>query len=324
MGPGLDERSSGGSRSPWHVTRREALLALGGAALTASTDPSRTAMAADRSRDGLVRVRVYPGRVPFPARAWYGIDDLRRDWPTPLRDALSAIEGAFDQVRAYARDRSRLENIEIRVERGAPIRFSQSSMPLSIDAVLPSLRCLLERFRDRIRTRNALTGRCCHVLLEWSPLNYRIGYGGALAPHSITGEADGSNTGDAQAVVNVGATERWDSRPVTRNMAIHEAIHTFLPDDIVASIGDAHCDHELGTAVRTDAETLEISPIATAYAGPDRIGGGTRFHGTGCCDRSRFSRHDGIDGIENWTYTTALSAATCEGVVRHLERQFEG
>ncbi|ELY79205.1 hypothetical protein [Natrinema gari] len=322
MGPGLDERSSGGSHSRWHVTRREALVALGGAALAASTGPSKTTMAADRSRDGLVRVRVYPGRVPFPARVRYGLDDLRRDWPTPLRDALAAIEEAFDQVLAYARDRSRLESVDIRVERGAPIRFPPASIPLSIDAVLPSLRCLLERFRDRIRSRNALTGRCCHVLLEWSPLNYRIGYGGTLAPHSITGEADGGDTGDAQAVVNVGATEVWDSRPVTRAMAIHEAMHTFLPDDIVDAIGDAVCDHELGTAVRTDAETLEVSPMATAYAGPDRIGGGTRFHGTGCCDRSRFYRHDGTDGIDTWTYTTELSEATCEAVTRYLERQF--
>ncbi|MFC6767522.1 hypothetical protein, partial [Natrinema soli] len=231
--------------------------------------------------------------------------------------------GAFDRVLAYARERSRLEDLEVQVERGDPIRFPPSATPPSTDAVIPSLEAVLERFREQLRKRNALTGRTCHVLLRWSPLNYRVGYGGTLAPNSITGVIDGGDSGDAQTVANVGATEVWDSRPVTRNMAIHETLHTFLPDDIVEAIGDASCDHELGTAVRTDEDTLEVSPIATAYAGPDRIGGGTRFHGTGCCDRDRFYRHDGNVGIENWTYTTELSEATCEGVTRFLERRLD-
>ncbi|WP_226482338.1 hypothetical protein [Natrinema amylolyticum] len=324
MASGLDDPPADRTTGRWRVTRREALVALGGAALASSTGPSTTAMVADRGPDEPVRIRVYPGDVPFQARLRYGLSDLRRDWPTPLRDALAAIEDAFEQVLAYARERSRLESLEVRVERGAPIRFPPSTTPLSTDAVLPSLEALLERFRERLRRRDALTGRACHVLLDWSPLNYRVGYGGTLAPNSITGSsaADG-DSGDAQTVANVGATEVWDSRAVTRNMAIHETMHTFLPHEIVDAIGAAYCDHELGTAVRTAEDTLEISPIATAYAGHDRIGGGTRFPGTGCCDRDRFSRHDGTDGIENWTYTTELSEATCEAVTRFLERRFE-
>ncbi|SEQ83972.1 hypothetical protein [Natrinema salaciae] len=323
MGPGFDDRPSERASGQWRVTRREALAAIGGATLASSIGASRTAT--DPGRDAPVRIRVYPGTVPPQARLRYGLDALHRDWPAPFRDALAAIDSAFEQVLAYARDRARLESLEISVERGAPIRFPPSTTPLSVDAVLPSLETLLERFRERLRNRDALTGRACHVFLRWSPLNFRVGYGGTLAPNSITGERDAGDGdgGDAQTVANVGATEVWDSRAVTRNMAIHETIHTFLPDDIVAAIGDAYCDHELGTAVRTDEVTLEISPIATAYAGPDRIGGGTRFHGTGCCDRNRFYRHDGTDGIENWSYTTDLSEATCEGVTRYLERRFD-
>lgn len=318
MGPVFDDRPSEPASGRWRVTRREALAAIGGATIASSIGTSRTAT--DPDRDAPVRVRVYPGAVPHQARLRYGLDALYRDWPVPLRDAVAAIESAFEQVLTYARDRTRLESLEISVERGRPIRIPPSATPLSADAVLPSLETLLERFRERLRNRDALTGGACHVFLPWSPLNFRVGYGGTLAPNSITGEGGAGDSGDAQTVANVGATEVWDSRAVTRNMAIHETIHTFLPNDIVAAVGDAYCDHELGTAVRTEEETLEISPMATAYAGPDRIGGGTRFHGTGCSDRDRFSRHDGNEGIENWTYTTELSEATCEGVTRFLER----
>lgn len=318
MGPGFDDRPSERASDRLRVTRREALAAIGGATLASSVGAPRTAT--DPGRDTPVRVRVYSGAVPPQARLRYGLDALGRDWLAPHRDALAAIEGAFEQALAYAQERSRLEALEISVERGRSVRFPPSATPLSADAVLPSLEILLERFREQLRNRDALTGRTCHVLLRWSPLNYRVGYGGTLAPNSITGGIDSGGNSDAQTVANVGVTEVWDSRSVTRNMAIHETIHTFLPDDIVAAIGDAYCDHELGTAVRTDEETLEISPMATAYAGPDRVGGGTRFHGTGCCDRDRFSRHDGNEGIENWTYTTELSEATCEGVTRFLER----
>lgn len=321
MGTAFDDPPSETAGGGWHVTRREVLAAIGGAALATSVGASEPAT--DRGRDAPAHVRVYPGHVPVQARLRYGFDELRRDWPAPLRDAAAAIDAAFDQVLAYARERDRLETLEVRVERGAPIRVPPSAMPLSPDAVLPSLETRLDLFRERLRKRSALTGRTCHVLLDWSPLNYRVGYGGTLAPNSLTGAADDGSGGDAQTVANVGATEVWDSRSVTRNMAIHETLHTFLSDDIVREIGEARCDHELGTAVRTDANTLEVSPIATAYAGPDRIGGGTRFHGTGCYDHDRFARHDGTDGIENWTYTTELSEATCEGVTRFLERRFD-
>ncbi|SEW24167.1 hypothetical protein [Natrinema salifodinae] len=321
--------ASASTATTWRVTRREALAALGGAGLASAVGaPDATTARADaaRRRRNVVRVRIYPGVVPLHARLRYGVDgldDLRGAWPDPLADAMAAVENALEQVLTYARERGRLEALEIRVERGDQIRFPAMEMPLSSEAVLPSLETLLGRFRERLRARDALTGRTSHVLLHWSPLNYRVGYGGTLSPHSLVGDESDGSDGDAQTVANVGATEVWDSRAVTRNVAIHETIHTFLADDVVAEIGDAVCDHELGTAVRTDDDTLRISPIATAYAGPDRLGGGTRFQGTGCYDRERFVRHDGVDGIKNWTYTTELSEATREGVARTLERQFE-
>ncbi|WP_254762630.1 hypothetical protein [Natrinema marinum] len=306
------------ARSRLSVTRREALAAVGGAALAAPTGTTASAVAADR-RDPVL-VRVCPGAVPLQARLRYGPDALRGDWPRPLRDALAAVESAFEQVLTYAGERERLADLEVRVEPGPSIRFPPAEMPLSADAVVPSTETLLGRFRDRLRERNALTDRSCHLLLHWSPLNYRVGYGGTVSPNALTGAADG---GDAQTVANVGATEVWDSRAVTRNIAIHETLHTFLSSDIVDDLGAAVCDHELGAAVRTAPDTLRISPMATAYAGPDRIGGGTRFHGTGCYDHDRFSRHDGTEGIENWTYTTELSEATLEGVTRYLEDHLE-
>jgi|GEM_PF-699806 len=322
MAPGSDESPSN-ARSWWHVSRREALrdicAAVGGAALVSPVGASETT-AVGHGGDAAVRVRVHPGAVPLQARLGDGLDALRRSWPAPFRDALAAIEAAFDQVLTYARDQSRLESLEIAVERGRPIRFPPSMRSLSPDAVLPSLERLLDRFRERLRTHDVLVGDTCHVLLHWSPLNYRVGYGGTLSPNSLVGAGD---TGDAQTVVNVGATERWDSRAVTRNMAIHETVHTFLSEPIAEEVVGTRCEHALGTAIRTDPTTLEISPIATAYAGPDRIGSGTRFQGTGCYDHDRFSRHDGTDGIDTWTYTTALSDATCEAITRTLERRFE-
>lgn len=319
MASGSDDPPSN-SRSRWHVSRREAIAAIGGATLTSVIGSSETPTV--RGRDAPVHVRVYPGAVPLPARLWYGLGGFRSDWPAPFRDAVAAIDAAFEQVLAYAREQSRLESLEITVERGSPIRFPPSVTPLSPDAVLPSLETLLELFRERLRARDALTDHTSHVLLHWSPLNYRIGYGGTVSPHSLTGGAGGDG-GDAQTVANIGATELWDSRAVTKNMAIHETLHTFLSDDVVEELGNASCDHELGTAVRTDETTLDVSPIATAYASPDRIGAGTRFQGTGCYDHDRFYRHDGTDGIDTWTYTTDLSDATCEGITRHLERRFE-
>ncbi|SDK38256.1 hypothetical protein SAMN04515672_2939 [Natronorubrum texcoconense] len=263
----------------------------------------------------------------MPLWAWtrYGFDGVRDDWPPPFQDALSAIEDAFEQVLTYANERSRLEGLEAVVERGDLVRLPLPTMSRPSEAVVPSLETVLEGFRTRLDERDVLTGSTCHALLSWAPLNHRVGYGGTLSPNAWTGNVTGqpTDTGDSQTVANLGATELWDSRAVTRNMAIHEVLHTFLDTDAVEAVANSSCDHDLGTAVRVDDETMRVSPMATAYAGPDDVGGGTRFHGTGCHDHEEFHRHDGLEGVENWTYTTELSEATLEAVTRYLETSID-
>ena len=323
-------RSSSGDASDRLVTRRELLAAVGGAAAVSrvgADERAADAAGVGESGDPRVRVRVYPGPVPLRAQLRYGLEGLQREWLPPFRAAATAVEDAFDQVLAYARERSRLPGLEVRVDRGDPVALPLTAASRPSDVVVPSLETVTETVRERLRERNALTGSTCHLLLCWAPLNYRVGYGGTLSPNARTevgsDDADGDDTGDAITVANVGATEVWDSRAVTRNIAIHEALHTFLDDAAVASAVDSRCDHDLGTAVRTDDDALRISPMATAYAGPDEIGGGTRFHGTGCYDHGQFSRHDGLEGIDEWRYTAELSDATLEAVTQYLERRFD-
>lgn len=302
------------------VSRRELLTALGGAGAVSRVRTGQSSAVADVPPVESVHVRVYPGPVPHRVRLRNGVV-VGEHWTPAHRDALAAVADAFEQIREYARERSRLEHLEVRVDRGEVVRLPPSAASGPSDAVVPSLETMLSGFQDRLRKRDALTGSAVHLLLPWSPLNYRVGYGGTLSPNARVGDdADGS-TGDALTVANVGATERWDSRAITRNMAIHEVLHTFLSGDVAASVGGSRCDHDLGTAVETVGGTMRVSPIATAYAGPDEIGSGTRFPGTGCVDHDAFHRHDGLEGVENWTYTTELSEATLEGVTRYLERR---
>lgn len=311
------------------VSRRELLTAVGGATAASAIAPGTTTATVDASR---VRVRIYPGPVPAHGWAHAGVAGMHRDWPVPYRDAAAAIETALDHVLAYAHRRSRLEDLEIAAERGERVRFPLSAAPRSSEAVVPSLSTVLEVFGDRLRERNALTERTAHVLFCWSPFNFRVGYGGTLSPNAEVGSTADGDVGDdengsvdgALTVANLGASEIWDSRAVTRNMAIHETLHTFLSPGVVEAVGGTACDHELGAAVRADdGETMRVTPMATAYAGPDRLGGGTRFHGRGCHDHDDFHRHDGTDGVENWTYTVEPSEATLEAVTRYLERTVE-
>ncbi|ELY48805.1 hypothetical protein [Natronorubrum bangense] len=299
------------------VSRRELLTSVGGAAAFSTLTHRFDEQAVDGTP---IHVRVYPG--PVALRAWvrYGFDGIRDDWPPPFRDARSAIEDAFDQILAYAHERSRLEGLEARIDRGTLVRFPFSATPRSSEALFPSLETVLEVFDDRLRERNALTGSTCHLLLCWAPFNYRLGYGGTLSPNALVGNDTEGTTGDAGTVANLGATEFWDSRAVTRNMAIHETLHTFISSSVAETVGGSGCDHSLGTAVRTDDDTMRVSPMATAYAGPDEIGGGTRWHGRGCGNHDDFHHHDGYEGVDNWSYTTSLSEATLEAVTRTLEQ----
>ena len=310
------------------VSRRELLAALGGATAASATAPGTTTATVNAPR---VRVRIYPGPVPAHGWAHAGVPGMHRDWPVPYRDATAAIETALDRVLEYANRRDRLETLEISVERGERVRFPLSDAPRSSEAVVPSLSTVLEVFRERLRERDVLTERTCHVLFCWSPFNFRVGYGGTLSPNAQVGSTAGGADEDetdrvpgALTVANLGATEIWDSRAVTRNMAIHETLHTVLSPDVVEAVGDTACDHDLGAALRTDdGRTARVTPMATAYASPDRLIDGTRFHGRGCHDHRAFTRRDGVDGadaVETWEYTVEPTDATREAVTRHLER----
>lgn len=328
-------RDSGSDRR--FATRRELLTALGGASAVSALAPGPTTATVDAPP---VRVRIYPGPVPLHGWVRSGAAGMHRDWPRPYRDALAAVETTLERVLTYANRQSRLEGLALTVERGEPVRFPLADAPMSSEAVAPSLPTVLETFGEQLRKRDALAARTCHVLFCWSPLNYRVGYGGTLSPNAQVGssgnadEAGETSASDggtidpvdgALTVANLGATEIWDSRAVTRNMAIHEVLHTFLTDEAVGAVGGTACDHDLGAAVQVDDEhTRRVTPLATAYAGPDRIGGGTRFHGRGCYDHAEFHRHDGTDGVTNWTYTTEPSDATLEAVTRTLEREVVG
>ncbi|MCU4751758.1 hypothetical protein OB919_07150 [Halobacteria archaeon AArc-curdl1] len=297
------------------VTRREMLAALGGASILASPAESTTDLG-----ESDVHVRVYPGRLPTYAWARYGWRGARSGWAPPHEAAYNAVESALEQFDRYRTARGRLDGVDITVERGGRIDLTRHAISAPRELVSPTQQQILDAFRTVLHDRGEITGSCCHLLLWWGPLHHDVGYGGTRSPNSHVAKIDGEG---AQTVANIGATELWDSRAVTKNMAIHETLHTYLSSRVANDVVGSACDHDLGTAIRTDDHTLEVSPIATAYAGPEEMGAGTRFHGTGCHDHGSFARHDGLDGIERFNYTTTLSEATLEGMTRYLEATLE-
>ncbi|AEH35926.1 hypothetical protein [Halopiger xanaduensis] len=321
------------------VSRRELLASVGGAGAASAAAPRTTRATADASR---VRVRVYPGPVPLHGWAHAGVAGMHRDWPLPFRDGFDAIETALERVREYASQHSRLEGLEVDVERGSPVRYPLSAADSPGEFVAPSLSTVLETFREQLARRDVLAELTTHVLFCWSPFNYRVGYGGTLSPNAAIGSSGDDGTDEtaetadsdtartpvdgALAVVNLGATEIWDSRAVTRNMAIHETLHTFLTPEVAAAVNDSPCDHDLGVAVQSevdDGRRLQITPMATSYAGPDRIrvaDGAARFAGRGCANHDAFSRHDGYENVDRWEYTATPTDATLEAATRYLER----
>ncbi len=303
-----------------HRSRRGFLAALGGAAALptsgAATTSSGTATSSSAGtgslpvgtarsksaaeRTATLHVRVYPGPTPEGVRTIRG-------WSRVHLEAANAVFGALRTLASYTRSATDLDRVYPRLEPMAPV-----DLPLG----RPPFGEVAERFREAVRERGADTGDCCHLLLWWEPLNHDVGYGGTRLETSRVARrsAEGGHT-----VANVGATERWDSRAVTRNIAIHEVLHTFVSPDVVEEVIDSRCDHDLGSAVRS-GKRLTVSPLATAYAGPDRLGGGTQFHGTGCYDHDSFHRHDGYEGVEEYVYTSRLSEAVLEAVSIYVDR----
>ena len=279
------------------ASRRRLLATLG----TTAALPATGAVASAATTTATLHVRAYPGPTP---------DHLPtvRGWSPVHLEATLAVYRALWRLARYAETHASVDRVRVELEPMAP---------LAVDPRRASQETILERFRERVHEREAVTGECCHLLLWWDPLNHDLGYGGTRWPNTHVGRVADEGS---QTVANIGATEAWDSRAVTNNMAIHETLHTFLSPDVVEAVIDSRCDHNLGSAVRTEPDTLEISPIATAYAGPDRVDGGTRFHGTGCHDHDRFYHHDGHDGVDTFEYTTALSEGVLEAVARYVDR----
>lgn len=290
------------------VGRREVLAALGAAALgptigdvgemSAEPRPSAAnAPATSRATtgpDATLRVRTYP-RLEHSADRWSG-------WSVPTLSAHGAVGDALDAVATYAEaERDELARVDWELEAGAGVALQGGT-----DA-----RTLAERFRERIRDRGAGGGNVCHLLLWSEPLNYEVGYGLAIG---YVADRDA-----AYAVVNVGATERWDGRGVTRNMAIHEALHPFLDDAATEAVIGNECSHNLGTVRRVGDGVAEVTPLATSYAGRSSPVGETTWPGSGCRDREEFYRHDGLDGVERWRHTTELSAGTLEAASLYVE-----
>lgn len=252
-------------------------------------------------RVAALRVKAYPGPTP---------DDLRTvlGWSRVHLEAAAGVSAALDRLAGAARSRTTLDRATARVDLMRP--FVPDDPPSSQSAIL-------DAFREDVHRRGAVAGDCCHLLLWWDGWNDDLGYGGTRSPngHVAAVEDEGSQT-----VANIGATELWDSRSVTVNVAIHETLHTFLSDDVVSEVIDGECDHDLGSAVRVDDDTLRVSPIGTAYAGDPGIGSGTTWHGTGCADHDAFYRHDGTDGIDTWEYAPELSEGVLEAVSLYVDR----
>lgn len=279
------------------ASRRGLLAALGSAAAA-----SAVGRAAGCVRTGTAfEVRIYPGPTP-------GGIDTDEGWASAQIDASRAVRDAVARLALVSQARLGTEHVGWSVERASPI-------DLSVDGASQS--ATLDDFRERVRDRGAATGERSHLLLWWEPLNADLGYGGTRSETDHVAAVDGEG---AYTVANVGATETWDSRAVTRNVSIHETLHTFLTGDIVESVIESRCEHDLGRAVRVEPDTLRISPMATAYAGPDSVGAGTTWHGTGCYDHDAFYRHDGLDGIDRFEYDTGLSGGVRDAVSRYADR----
>lgn len=282
-------------RDEYRVDRRTALATLGTTTVSSLLDAGSGRSRASGSRAAL-HVRVYPRARSFVLSSG--------GWDRAAAMAYDGVGDALEQIATHAESNG-LESVDWQLEPGSGV-----DLPSFVN-----FETLADRFRAVVHERGAVTGETCHLLLWWGPFNYDVGYGGVGDPHYHVAAGDDEG---AFAVANVGATERWDSRSVTTNVAIHEMLHTLVAPDVVREVGGGTCDHELGTARQVDENVMEVTPLATAYAGG--AGTGTTWPGSGCGDHDEFYRHDGLDGIERWRYTTTLSEGTLEATTLYLRR----
>lgn len=266
------------------------MLASVGASAVAGTAAGVGASASDDA-DGLaLRVRVYA--------------DDRAGWSEPMRAAADAVAtGLAELAGGVARHLDR--PVRADVERG-PVAPRSALDYGSQDALLDSL-------RDWLDATGAPEGPVSHLLLADAPLNPSLGYGGT-ATHVAADRLGG------RTVVNVGATEGFDSRAVTRSMAVHETLHTLVMPPDAAAVNDSRCEHDLGAVGRLELGRVVVTPLATSYAATGAAE--TAFHGTGCYDHDAFSVHDAAlpDDQIRWHHTVTPSEATKRAAARYVDR----
>ncbi|WP_247730884.1 hypothetical protein [Halovivax limisalsi] len=288
-----------------------------------------SAAAASEEAAATLSVRLYAGPTPVYGRLRDGPGALGSDWTSAHEAAATAIEAALGEIKAYASDTGR-EWLDVAVDRGSSVG-PPFAVPSPLDAVVPAER-LYDRFRGAVESAGDADAPVCHLLLWWGPFDYQLGYGRVLPDAAPVGMGDQRSS---FAVVNVGATEGWDGRAVTKNMAIHEALHAFLSEPDAEAVAGAPCEHALGSVAAPEPDVRVVSPMATAYAGRSeridplrRLGGGlagtapgdTRWPGRGCVERRPARAEPESDGAVAWRHETALSAATTAAVCRYADR----
>ncbi|MFP9059432.1 hypothetical protein ACLI4R_02740 [Natrialbaceae archaeon A-chndr2] len=261
------------------------------------SDVANTGAVTETGGEATIHVRCYPQAGSGPVGPF--------GWAPVHRHAAGAVRGALETLAEETESRTDLEAVNWRLEAGGPVALDMSEREGTLDGVTSA-------FHDILDDREVLTGSCCHLLLAWQPFNQQLGYGGTPSSHRRVG------AGDALTVANIGATETWDNRLVTANMAIHEVVHTFLSRDSVESVVDSRCDHDLGSVREVEPGVREVSPMATAYAGAGTDSNDTQFSGTGCGDHENFYHHDGTDDVERWLHTHDLSEGTLEAASQYL------
>lgn len=329
-GPTTDRKAARAATEPVSCCSRRAVLAAaaGTAAVVAPVGGSK----ASGSSGSTLHVNVYTGPTPLYARLHDGLGGLMSDWTSVHAAATAAVEDALAQVASHAAATGR-DWLDVAVDRGGSIGTGMTARS-PIDALVSADR-VYDRFRDVVAERRM--DAACHLLLWWGPFDYEIGYGRTVPGHGRVAPGDGLG---GLTVANIGATEHWDGRPVTRNMAIHEVLHTYLSSAAVSSVVESECDHDLGRVVEIDSGVREVSPMTTAYAGEaggdgadwraataglsDSLSstseGDTRWRGRGCVDHGAIAHHDGTTAVSSWTHTTTLSEETKEAVCRYAER----
>lgn len=279
-------------------TSRRAVLAAVGGTLAASTTAGARGLRSqggDRAtaRTATLRVVCYP-------QASLG-------WSAPTLAARDAVRTGLRQVRDHAAGTD--GPVRVAVDRG-PVVPNRALDTSTQDALLASFRAWLAAERDP-------AGPTCHLLCTDAPLNTTLGYGG------VDGHVTGGDAPGAAGHVNVGATEAWDGRRFTENMAVHEALHTFLTPWDAAAVNDSRCEHDLGAVVAESPTRLLVTPMASSYADDTGVGGESRFHGSGCYDHASFARHEQqvADDEATWYHTWVLSRATRQAVARYVDRR---